>query len=1367
MIGGGLADRFFRLFSFAGACALLAGISAANAARDDLYIPDDLAPWVGWVLEGRQYLDCPFVFNQQQTRREAFICAWPGELELLVSVGGARFSQPWTVYASAEWVPLPGNAQVWPEEVTANGQPVEVLLRGNSPSVRLAPGRYAIAGRFAWNERPRVLAVPAQTGLFALTVDGESVARPERTQDSVWLAERRPEAKAEDTIDVQVYRLVADDVPVRLTTMFAIDVAGSVREVVLEPTLPEGFMPLTLESGLPARLEPDGKLRLQVRPGSWQVRLLARGEGVLEEITLPTPASNLPDAEIWSYSSYDRLRVTVPEGLAPVDPEQVSAPGDWLELPAFRIEPGQTLRIVEQSRGIVAVDNQLTLNRDLWVDFDGGGFTFSDEITGRMRSGWRLDMAAPYSLLSASEAGENLLVTFGTGQGTTGVEVRHSDVGLEAIGRSESGTALPVSGWTARFDSVDVTLNLPPGNKLLAAIGADRAPGSWVERWKLLDFFLVLIVTIATARLFGREAGAIALFALALSWHEANAPQWIWVNLLAAVALARVAPEGRLRKSALLYRGLSFAILVIALVPFFAGQMRIAIYPQLEPQHAVSSDFYGAPAPTTVPAMHDMDSEMERRERAVKQAEPQSAAEEIVVTGTRVSRSYARYLPNAIVQAGPGIPAWSWNTYSLDWSGPVDAERTLRLLVMPRWLVTALRFLEVLLLLALAARFAFETFNRPWSWPPAFRNRRATTPAPALIVAAFAAGALLSPPADAETPDPALLQQLELRLLEPPLCAPHCAEIVAADVVAAGDNLTIALSVHALEDVAVPLPGSLDGWRPESVQIDGAATPVYRSTDQSLWVRSGEGSHRVTMRGPIPPVDSLELPFPLVPRVITAASEDWSVTGIRDRRLLSGSLQLARLQSAGGDDGGQRWESARFPTFVRIERMIELDLDWRISTQIIRIAPEQGALSLNVSLLDGESIVSGDFRVSDGAVLVSMSPGQRVVTWESTLPRTSPLSLRAAAGAAEKEVWRFGVGTLWHVRFEGVPESESESPSEGVRIVEFYPRGGETLTLHAERPEAAGGATLAFDSVSLQTDVGARSRTTEISLEYRSTRGAQHVIHLPEAAEVLSVSIDGRSEPLRAANGELSLPILPGKHGIQVRWRQDVSAGLRVETPAVDLRASAGNIELGIELPGNRWVLATGGPRLGPAVMYWSELAALLLAAVILGQVPWTPLTTRHWLLLGLGFSTFSWGALLLVALWLLVAGARVRWNSELSWWRFNALQIAVAGITIAALAVLVTTVPAGLLGTPDMHVVGNGSSDNSLNWFADRSESLLPDAAVISVPMWVYKVLILAWALWLSFALLRWLPWVWSCFVSQGLWRSPSSKRASGVEGS
>jgi hypothetical protein len=1344
--------HFFFALPLAGALTLLAFTPASNAAPSDVYVPEELAPWVDWILHDREYLDCPFYFIRYQSERDAFICTWPGALRLEVDETGARFSQPWAVYGGDQWLPLPGDGNVWPEQVTANGQETEVLLEGNAPGVRLAPGRYTISGRFGWTERPRELKVPPQTGLLALSIDGSPVVRPERSRDSVWLAPREAEARAEDRIDVQVYRLVADDVPTRLTTVFTIDVAGSVREVLLAPALPDGFVPLALDSALPARLESDGQLRLQVKPGRFDVRLLARGSGVLDEVALPSPASHLPDAEIWSYRSNDRLRVTVPEGLVPVDPEQVSAPDDWLELPAFRVEPGERLRIVEQSRGMPSTDNQLTLNRELWMDFDGGGFVFGDSISGSMQSGWRLDVVEPYVLLAASEGDDNLLVTLGARDGMTGVELRERDVYLEGIGRSASRGRLPVSGWQTRFDAVEATLNLPPGNKLFAAIGADRAPGSWVERWKLLDFFLVLIITIATTRLFGKSAGAVAFFALALSWQESDAPQWIWLNLLAAIALVRVAPEGRLRKSAIAYRAVSLAALVLILVPFFAEQLRIGVYPQLEPQSAHSYGYGRQPVSAPAPA-DDGFGAMESRERALKEAAPTSAVEEIVVTGAQAKRSYARYAPNAIVQAGPGIPSWSWNSYSLSFSGPVDAERTFRLMVVPRWFVTILRFAGVFLLLAFAGIVASEVSNRRWNRRAAWRKE---TRVPSILLVSLVAGGALvaSPDGRAQTPAPEILQQLEQRLLEPPPCAPRCAEIVSAEVVIADDAMSVVLTVHALEDVAVPLPGSPEGWRPENVELDGIPSQVYRRTDQTLWIHAAAGSHRVTLRGPLPPVDSLEVPFPLPPRIIAAESRDWVVGGIRERRLPSGSLQLARRQAAGSEDAPARRESARFPLFVRVERTISLDLDWRVGTRVVRVAPKEGALSLDVPLLDGEAIVSGDFQVRDGAVLVSMNPGQHAVSWESTLPRTSPLLLRARADTASKEVWRVGAGRIWQVSFDGVPESQSDAASDGGRVAEFYPRSGESLTIDAERPDASSGTTLAFDRVRLESEIAARSRTVQMSLEYRSTRGAQHAIRLPDDAEVLSVTIDGRNEPLSAGHGELSLPILPGEHDIDVRWRQNAPQGLRVGTPVVDLAAPSSNIELGLQLPQSRWILFTRGPRLGPAVMYWSELAVLLLVALVLGRIGLTPLRTRDWLLLGLGFSTFSWAALVLVAAWLVVAGAKARWPGTTSWWRFNLVQLSVAAMTIAALAAIVVAVPAGLLGTPDMHIAGNGSRGNSLQWFADRSDSVLPGTGAVSLPLWAYKLLVLGWALWLSFALLRWLPWVWRCFVSQGLWR-------------
>lgn len=1346
-------------------CILVALAHGAGAQRADVYIPDELRLWQDWVLHGKEYRNCPFFFNRDANSEADFVCAWPGQLDLAVDATGGRFSQAWTVYATNAWVPLPGDRTVWPRRVSADGRSIPVVDRREGPSVWLAPGRYVISGRFEWSERPRTLTIPAQSGLLDLSVDGSRVSRPDRSGGSVWLGEREQATRLEDSLQVQVYRQIADDIPSRLSTIFEIEISGSVREEQIGPALPEGFTPLAIESELPTRLEPDGNIRLQVRPGSWQIRLLARAATVLNEVTLSPPALNLPANEIWSYLANQELRVTAPEGLTPIDPGQVGVPPGWEELPGFRIEAGESLTIVERSRGKVATDNQLSLNRQLWLDFDGGGFVFGDTIGGQMRSGWRLDMSGPYAVHSAAESGENLLVTVGAEQGFTGIEVRQPDLDLSIIGRVESRAGMPVSGWQARFDNVDTILHLPPGNKLLAAIGADRSPTSWVDRWKLLDFFLVLIVSVSAARLFGRAAGVLSLVALTLCAHEPGAPAFVWLSLLIAIALVRVAPAGRLLQLSKTYRTLSFVALLVIFVPFAAGQLRIAMYPSLEPQgyqpvSGVAGIARRDQAPGTqmvmAPASEQFADALESREVPARDA----PLAEIVVSANKFSSSFSRYAPNAIVQVGPGRPAWRWNSYRLSWSGPVDPEHGMRLLIMPRWLVTLLRFVEVLLLGALVAVFAFEILGRKPPWAADVSRDGGTSASLAAIVSVgLVATGLCAIPvsARADTPSDAILKQLEQRLLAPPSCAPRCAEIVDAVVTVAGDEMTIQLTANALDNAAVSLPGSEQGWRAERVLIDGApADQLYRSPDQALWVRTPEGQRVITLSGPLPPVDSLEVPFPTTPRVIRVDAPDWFVAGIRDQRLLSGSLQLTRLRQASADgDGTARWESSRFPVFVRVERNINLDLDWRVATTVYRVAPQQGALAISVPVLEGESVTTEDLTVSDGEVQVSMNPRQQFVSWESTLPRQSPLILQAREDVASKDVWSISIGSIWHTASAGVPESEYASTGASFRVARFYPRPGESLELEVDRPEATSGDTMVFDRAENSTEVGDRSRVSTLTLSYRSTRGAQHSIGMPPDSEISSVVIDGQVAPLRAVNNELRLPILPGEHTVTIQWRNSGTVSFRERTPAVDLGAGASNVHLSLTLPPNRWVLGTFGPKLGPSVLYWSELVALILIAFVLGRLQLAPLRTRHWLLLGLGFSTFNWYALALVVVWLLASGAQRGWKRDLSRWRYNGTQAALALLSLAALATIVVSLPMGLLGSPDMHVVGNNSYGNYLRWFDDRSVSDLPSAYVLSLPIWVYKALILGWALWLSFALLRWLPWVWQQFIADGLWRA------------
>jgi hypothetical protein len=1335
-------------------------IGGASAAQD--FVPDELEGWQRWVLKDKAYRGCPFLFDENLDNRAQFLCAWSGRLQLDVTERGASFEQRWTVYEEDQWIVLPGSSAHWPDRVTANGRPAEVVARDGYPAVRLAPGSWRLAGRLAWDERPGLLRIPPESGLVSLIVDGRPVDRPELGRGGVFLGERESQTREADEIQTRVYRLVTDGVPTRLVTRLEIDVSGSVREEAFGPLLPDGFAPLSLQSPLPAKLEADGKLRLQLRPGSWELEIAARGTGAHDVIEAPASGMNLPGEEIWSYLANERLRVTAVEGPPPVDPRQVGVPYMWAELPAYRIGAKAAFPISERSRGDVSPSNELALQRTFWLDFNGDGFVVKDTISGDMRTTWRLDMAQPYTLLSATEYGDNLLITAGEKEGETGIEVRSRTVDVEALGRSEARDSMPATGWDARFAKMTASLNLPPGHKLLAAPGVDRAVGSWMDNWALLDFFLLLIITIAAWRLFNPAAGIIALLALGLSYHEPAAPTWLWLNLLIAVALLRVAPEGRLLRIVRGYQLLSAVVLVVALIPFVANQVRVAIYPQLEPQWP--KGLLSAPIAVTEVGPAAIEEKRIRDMADLQRTAPADAArlevelvapefEEIVVLSS--PGAIARYAPNAIVQAGPGVPSWRWNNYRLLWSGPVDPDQQVRFVVLPRWAVSALRFIGIGLVLSFAAILAAEIAERRWALPGGLaigRQAAGTVGAAAISVFLLAA----SPAADAEIPGADLLRQLEQRLLEPPACVPRCAEIAGASVEIGPASITMELAIHALQTVAVPLPGSQQGWQPLAVVLDGSSdVKLLRADNGTLRVLVPAGRHEVVLTGPLPAADSVEIEFPTPPRVVAVESDGWLVAGIKDRRLVSGSLQLSRLQT---DESGEtvRWESSRFPPFVRVERIVRMEVDWHVMTSVERIAPLQGALTLEIPLLAGESIVSGEFEVRDEHVVVSMDPSQRSVEWVSTLPLASPMTLRAPEGAPWQDVWKILVGSSWNATFDGIPPSNVDDANEEDRAEVFDPRPGEELVITATRPEAVSGSTLAFDAVDLDVVHGNRSSDVSMTLDYRSTRGAQHVIRLPDKAEITTVAIDGTEQSLRAENGELTLPISPGRHSVRVAWRSINSMGLRTSTPVVALGAPAGNVELSMSRPADRWLLATSGPELGPAVLYWTELAVLLLFAVILGRIGLSPLQTRHWLILGLGFSTFSWGALAVVVTWLLVCGARERFGtSGLNWSSFNGVQVVIALLTVFALFAIVWALPQGLLGTPNMHVVGYESHANLLSWFADRSSDELPRATVITVPLWIYKGVILTWALWLSFALVRWLPWVWQCFSSEGFWRT------------
>ncbi len=310
-------------------------------------------------------------------------------------------------------------------------------------------------------------------------------------------------------------------------------------------------------------------------------------------------------------------------------------------------------------------------------------------------------------------------------------------------------------------------------------------------------------------------------------------------------------------------------------------------------------------------------------------------------------------------------------------------------------------------------------------------------------------------------------------------------------------------------------------------------------------------------------------------------------------------------------------------------------------------------------------------------------------------------------------------------------------------------------------PSRLPAAVSTFDVVNHAVTVGQRTRDTTMELGYWSTQGGRHTLQLPSAVRLMSVSVDGQPLALRAEQGKLVLPLQPGQHTVQVAWQSDRAPGLVTRPDLVTLGAPASNVTTTLGLPETRWTLFAAGGGVGPAVLYWAELIVFIVLAVLLGRFAGSPLGTRDWLLVGLGLSTFSWTVLLLFAAWTFAMQWRKRWQDPVAPWVFNLVQVGLAVFTIVALGSLVAAIPNGLLGTPDMRIAGGGSSSHLLTWFHDRVENVLPQPAVFSVSIWFYKAAMLAWALWLSFALVRWVRAAWDAYTAGRIWYSSAAVKA------
>ena len=951
---------------------------------DDKDIPRQLEPWKSWVLHGSEEYTCPNPFNNGNE----YLCMWPSRLDIRLNETGGNFSQEFIIY-SEDWVPLPGNMNTWPNDLAVDGKKVPVVNRNSVPSVLLQKGSHTVKGIFKWKSMPEMINIPQKTGLVELVINSKPVESPLIDNNGrLWLQNKKIAKTEEDRLEVKLFRLIDDDIPMYITSLVRLYISGQAREAKLTDLLPADFIPMQIESPLPVLIGDNGDVIVQARPGRWDIYIKLRSKGPVNSIG---PAKAAYGQEIWVVQSQNHLRMIKVQGVQGIDPGQTDLPGEWKSFPAYLINKGDKLVLEQTRRGDPSPSpDHLTLHRNIWLDFDGKGYTLQDTIDGTMSRQWYLAMNSPVALGRVVLDGVDQLITGHGKDNKPGVELRRGDISLEGESRIESGkNTIPAVGWDHDVQQLSATLNLPPGWRLVNVNGVDSIDGTWLQDWTLLDLFLVLVISTAIFRLYNIQYGILALITLVLIYHEPDSPETFWIYLLAATALLRFIPDGWVKKIIELLRLAFIIILIVLVVPFVITQARTGLYPQLEttdnyPVGFMMSQKAEAPSPQVRIAKEAKRRARESSSRIADWAEDEFTLNEITVEGENKygsgysqSRNVMLQDPNALIQTGPGLPQWQWHSHGMRWNGPVDQEQQISFWLISPSINLVLAFVRIILLVFLVLRVIDLK---------SIRIEGLKTAVSAMFILF-----LLVPVADrafaddsGSFPPPEILKELKTRLLEKDECLPYCADSPDMEMSINNNIVRIIFRVHASVETAVPMPGSLVMWNPEEIFLgNNPAKNLYRDGNGIMWILVPEGIHDVILRGRVPAANEFQIPLTMIPHSVSLKVEGWAAYGVDRDGQVQGSIKFVRLEKKSSEGAAE--SSPVLPPFFHVERVISLGIDWQIHTIVRRITPANDPVVVSIPLVKGESVITGGVKVEDSRTVISMSPGEREKRWSSTI----------------------------------------------------------------------------------------------------------------------------------------------------------------------------------------------------------------------------------------------------------------------------------------------------------------------------------------------------------------------------------------------
>lgn len=1346
-----LTDAARTFFCFA---CLLSGITVA---AQDIYVPPELEDWKDWVLDDHPSIDCPV----NDTTKKRLPCVWISELSIDLMEGGTdRIAFRILGHADADsHVELPSGDDR-PVAVRLNGTPARVGIVNDSPRAFVGRGPFAITGRIDFDEVPRSIGIPRTAAIVKLSINGEDVSVPRVDDGKLWLRSPPQAAETANSLRIDVYRRIRDDIPQTLDTRIRLTVDGEDRVVSLGKPIFEGFHAVSVKADVPVQVTHDGTFLIQATRGVSWLSVRAVSDQVLNQFAPVLSGSHWPMAETWAFIARTQHRTVEVEGVEPVDPTLVDSP--FGSAPTYTVPIGSTLRLVNERRGDPNPKPSLfNIAREVWLGFDGSSMVVVDEIYANVQSESRI--GADYDLGSVSVDGANRLVTYldADSKSEAGITLHPSERRVEAVSLLDSRSEFAANGWLIDAGSLNVNLNVPPGWKLLWTSGVDLVDESWLSAWwNLWDIFICVLIVVVLYRIGGIPVAIVVSIAILLAYQQHAAPAIGWLLLGLVLILDRQFSSNTARRiTQIAYWTLMVPVAVVSIY-VAASNFRQAVYPQLDetigsalmPVHvaekSVNDGSYDiAYSRSSIRReSFDLASPIENERPMPNTRIGDTDAEEVIVSGNFIDDARSNQ-PIVAVQTGPGKPMWNWDRVTLNWSGPVSKDQRVGLTFLPPPVTRVVFALVAVLHLLMLLILVMVRLGDHIDLPPQLRK----------VVSLLLFGAATTS-VNASFPDSELLQELEERLTAIPDCVPGCASLETVTITMLDENdLTLDLKILAGAEVAVPLPKANNRSSLKAVDVETSRAPLFHDSRSHTYIEVEEGENQVSMRFDVQGINDLVIDFPLKAARILKNVCCWRVSeGVETKRQ---RIVMNRKHDT-ADDVSLASSTYTFRRPVAVERTLNMQYEPSVETTVRVNSDRTEIVTAEIPLLNGETVLDDHVVVRDGTAVIVFEPGVNTIAWRSSILLGEELSITAPQHAERTEKWYIRGSDFWRFESDGVVSSQSER-----NATVYMPRQGETLSLKLSNPKPIPGNTLTVNRVDVTSTVGSRASTHMAHFSIESSVADNFTVELPEGSILEGVTIDGEHQPLSAGT-LVGFPISHGEHVYGVSWRLDEALGWLYVTSELVISVDARNVSQTIQLAKNRWILFLGGPAMGSAVLFWGVVIVTVLVGLALTFLPRFPLTRLDAILVAVGATLANIWALLFVALWTLGIWWRARAKlDDLPVYAYRIVQGGLVILVVIGLLALFYTVLSALQTPPDMYItaspiLADGVTFSShdahlLRWFADESSGDMRTAWVFSLPFWVYQLTMLAWSLWLVFALIKWMRATFSTLGTPTFWRT------------